>query len=392
MAEKHALLSASSSARWLACPPSARLEAAVPNTGSVYTREGTLAHALCELKLRNHFTVMTRRKFNADMKKLKADELYNQEMEGYTDTYVDYVKEAAIAYPDTPSVTIEDKVDFGNWVPDGFGTADCLLMGGDRLTVIDFKYGKGNPVSAERNPQMMLYALGAYSKYQFFYRFETVKMVIVQPRVSDIPNEYETTVKDLLEWAENTLKPTAALAFAGEGELHGGEHCTFCRVRGQCRACAAPHISAAEDFAKQDKPKEPALLTDEEIGNALALAKPLAAWLSAVEDFALEAVLSGREIPGWKAVEGRSNRRFTNQDEAFRALQANGVQEEMLYERKPLSLAQIEKLVGKNDFLRVVGEYVDKPMGKPTLVPETDPRPVYNRAAEDFVKLSNEKE
>ena len=158
-------------------------------------------------------------------------------------------------------------------------------------------------------------------------------------------------------------------------------------MKGQCRAYAAPHISAAEDFAKLDEPKDPALLTDEEIGNALTLAKPLAAWLSAVEEFALEAVLSGREIPGWKAVEGRSVRRFTDTDAAFRALQANGVQEEMLYERKPLTLAQVEKLVGKKDFLRVVGTIVEKPLGKPTLAAESDPRPAYNRATEDFQKL-----
>lgn len=386
--ERHALLGPSSAARWLACPSSARLEAAVPNEGTRYTREGTLAHAICELKLQSHFTVMTKRTYSTRLNKLKKDELYAPEMEQHTDAYAEYIKEQSLSFASKPLVMIEDKVDFCRWVPEGFGTADCVMLHGDTLIVVDFKYGKGHAVSAVDNPQMKLYALGAYEKYRMLYYPTRIKMAIVQPRISDAPEEWETTLPELLKWAEETVKPAAALAFAGEGEQHGGDHCRFCRVKGQCRAYAAPYISAAEDFSKLDKPKEPALLTNEEIGNALTLAKPLAAWLSAVEDYALEAVLSGRMIPGWKAVEGRSVRRFTDTDAAFRALQANGVQEEMLYERKPLTLAQVEKLVGKNDFLRVAGAFVEKPQGKPTLAAESDPRPAYSPIEEDFQKLN----
>ena len=386
--ERHALLGPSSAARWLACPPSARLEAAVPNEGTKYTREGTLAHAICELKLQSYFTVINKRTYSTRLNKLKKDELYAPEMEQHTDAYAEYIKEQSLSFASKPLVMIEDKVDFCRWVPEGFGTADCVMLHGDTLIVVDFKYGKGHAVSAVDNPQMKLYALGAYEKYRMLYSPTRIKMAIVQPRISDAPEEWETTLPELLKWAEETVKPAAALAFAGEGEQHGGDHCRFCRVKGQCRAYAAPYISAAEDFSKLDKPKEPALLTDEEIGNALTLAKPLAAWLSAVEDYALEAVLSGRTIPGWKAVEGRSVHRFTDTDAAFRALQANGVQEEMLYERKPLTLAQVEKLVGKKDFLRVAGSFVEKPLGKPTLAAESDPRPIYNPAEEDFQKLN----
>lgn len=387
-AERHALLGASSAVRWLNCPPSARLEAAVPNEGTRYTREGTLAHAICELKLQNYFTLMNKRTFNSRMKKLKSDELYDPEMEYHTDVYTDYIKEQALAFPGKPLVLIEERVDYSHWAPEGFGTADCVMLCGDILIVVDFKYGKGHAVRAENNPQMMLYALGAYAKYQMLYQPRHVKMAIVQPRIADMPDEWETTLPALLEWANSVVKPAAAQAFAGGGEPHGGDHCLFCRVKGQCRACAAPYISAAEDFAALETPKEPFLLSDEEIGNALALAKPLAAWLAAVEEYALGAILHGHEIPGWKAVEGRSVRRFTDTDAAFRALQANGVQEEMLYERKPLTLAQVEKLVGKNDFLRVAGAFVEKPQGKPTLAAAGDPRPAYSPIEEDFQKLN----
>ena len=387
--EKHALLGASSAARWLNCPPSARLEAQMPNHGTKYTAEGTLAHAICELKLQKYFTVMSRRTYTARLNKLKKDELYAPEMEHYTDAYAEYIKEQALAFPGRPTVCIEDRVEYTRWVPEGFGTADCVLMYGDTLQVVDFKYGQGHPVSAADNPQLKLYALGAYEKYRMLYAPTRVKLSILQPRAKEAPEEWETTLAELLEWAETVVKPAAALAFAGEGTQTPGDHCRFCRVKAQCRVYAEPRISAAEDFAKLEEPQEPALLSDEEIGHALTLAKPFAAWLSAVEEYALEAVLAGREIPGWKAVAGRSVRRFSDTDAAFNALKAEGVQEELLYERKPLTLAQVEKLVGKANFFRVVGSFVEKPLGKPALAAESDPRPVYNIAAADFAGLEN---
>lgn len=385
---KHALLGPSSSARWLNCTPSARLEEAVPNEGTKYTREGTLAHALGELKLRNYFTVMNKRTFNAQMKKLKADELYSSEMDGHTERYFDFARELALAFPSQPVLEIEDSLDLSRWVPEGFGTADLVLLSSETLHVVDFKYGQGHAVSAERNPQLMLYALGAYEKYRMFYQPETIRMSVFQPRIREEAGTWEITRTELLQWAEEVVKPAAALAFAGEGEPVPGDHCLFCRVKGQCRACSAPYASAAEDFAKLDGPKAPALLSDREIGKALALAEPLAAWLASVKDYALGAVLEGREIPGWKAVEGRSVRRFTDQDAAFDALKAHGVAEEILYERVPLTLAQAEKAVGKADFQLFAGAFIEKPRGKPALVPEGDPRPAFSPAAADFQPLA----
>lgn len=387
-AEKHALLGASSAERWLNCTPSARLEEAVPNPGTVYTREGTLAHALCELKLRSYFTTMSRRAYNAQLKKLKADALYTPEMEGHAERYLDFAKELALSFPSLPTAAIEDQVDFSRWVPEGFGTADLVLLHGDTMHVVDFKYGQGRAVRAEHNPQLMLYALGACEKYGMFYQPETIRMTIFQPRVRETAETWETGRAELLRWAEETVKPAAALAFAGEGEPVPGDHCQFCRVKGQCRACAAPHVSAAEDFAKLDEPPKPALLSDTEIAHALTVAEPFAAWLSAVKDFALGAVLEGRSIPGWKAVEGRSLRRFTDADAAFDALRASGVAEEILYERVPLSLAKLEKAIGKADFQAAAGGFIEKPPGKPALVPESDPRPAFNPAAADFQPLA----
>lgn len=386
--EKHALLSASSAARWLACTPSARLEAAVPNPGTKFTREGQLAHALCELRLRNYFTVMNKRTFNAQLKKLKADELYTPDMDRHSDSYFDFVRDLALSFPSPPTAAIEDPVDLSRWVPESFGTADLVLLSGDILHIVDFKYGQGHAVRAEHNPQLMLYALGAYEKYSMFYQPETIRMSIFQPRIRETAETWETTRTELLRWAEEVVRPAAALAFAGEGEPVPGDHCLFCRVKGQCRAYSAPHISAAEDFSKLEEPKKPALLDDAEIAHALTIAEPFAAWLSAVKDFALGAVLEGREIPGWKAVEGRSLRRFTDVDAAFDALKASGVAEEILYERVPLSLAKLEKAIGKADFQAAAGSFIEKPPGKPALAPESDPRPAYNSAAADFQPLT----
>lgn len=385
--ERHALLGPSSAARWIACPPSARLEAAVPNEGTKYTREGQLAHAICELKLQSYFTVMTKRTYNTRLNKLKKDELYAPEMEHYTDTYAEYIKEQALSFADKPLVMIEDRIDLRQWVPESFGTADCVMLHGDTLIVVDFKYGERHIVSAKNNPQLKLYALGAYEKYRMLYAPAKVKLAIVQPRAKEAPEEWETTLPELLQWAEEVVKPAAALAFAGEGEMCKGDHCDFCRVKGQCRTFAASNISAEEDFAKLDEPKEPALLTDEEIGRALTLAEPFSAWLSAVKKYAIGAVLSGRVIPGWKAIASLGNRTFSDENAAFTALRANGVAEEMLYERKPLTPTQIEKLIGKKDYTRLVQQYVIRPEREPKLVPESDPHPAYNSAAEDFQKL-----
>lgn len=329
--------------------------------------------------------------FTARMNKLKKDALYQDEMQAHTDAYIEYATECAMRYDHTPTVAAEARVDFSRWAPEGFGTADCVMIGGDTLHVIDFKYGKGRPVSAQGNEQLRLYALGALDRYGMIYPVRTVRMAIVQPRLGGV-TEDEMTAGELLAWGEEIVKPAAALAFVGEGEYRAGDWCGFCKARHLCRERANHSAQLIEDFgAPPDKaePVEPALLSNAEIARALARAKPFIKWAQELEEHALRAVLRGEEIPGWKAVEGRSNRAFSDQDAAFAALQRNGVAEALLYERRPLTLAQVEKVVGKADLQQFAGGYIVKPPGKPTLVPEADKRPPYNTAAADFAAGNN---
>ena len=371
MSRDHALSSASSAHRWMCCPPSAKLEDKLPDTTSEAAAEGTLAHKVCELKLQNYFdtTNMSQRKMNARIKKLKEDPLWQEEIIGHADTYLDFIKGLAISFDSAPSVLIEEKVDFSKWVHDGFGTADCLMFQGDTLHVIDFKYGKGVPVSAENNPQLMLYALGAAQEYSMIYSMDQIHLVIVQPRISDEVSEWTITLDELLQFGE-TAREKAMLALSGSGEFNPGEaQCRFCRARATCRARADKNVKLA--FATEKKPDQ---LTLEEIGEYLQQGEDVARWLSDLKEYALKESLLGHEIAGYKAVEGRGSRAWTDMDKAFDLLISSGTPEEMLYERKALSLAQVEKLVGKKDFAAIVGNLVEKKPGKPTLVPESDKR------------------
>ena len=385
----HAILSPSSAERWIHCPPSAVINAEAPRTDTVYTREGTLAHAVCELKARKYFlTGIGPKKFKTAMDKFRADELWADEMEGHTDTYLDALKDIAAGFKAPPHVALEQRVDFSEYVPDGYGTADCLMIGqvegldGDVLHVIDFKYGKGVEVSAENNPQMMLYALGALLDYMPIYDIFHVRMTIVQPRIKREPDSWELEARSLLHWANAVVDPAAKLAAKGEGEYAEGDWCRFCAARGSCRARAEANLEAARmDF------KLPPQLTDSEVAEALTLGKRLKSWLSDLEEYALTACLDGREIPGFKAVEGRAVRAWTNQEEAFTAARAAGIPEEMLYERKPVTLAGLEKLMGRKAFTEAMKPFATIPPGKPTLVRAEDKRPaITNRstAEEDF--------
>lgn len=373
----HAFLSASSAARWIACPPSARATEGLPDEGSVYTVEGSQAHAIAELKLRKYLIEpMSTRTFNARLKKIRESKeyvfedvpTYQEEMLRHTETYLDFVKEAALAFPGVPYAAVEKRVDFSHVVPDGFGTCDCILIGGDTMHVIDFKYGKGVPVSAEKNPQMMLYALGALKAYGFLYPVARVRLSIVQPRL-DSASTWDCTAAELTAWGETVAKPAAELAFAGEGAFSVGAHCRFCKLKGNCRARAE---EAFKSVPLAEKPA--AALTPEELAEALEKADMLAAWAKDLQEYSLSAILDGTEIPGWKAVPGRSIRRFTDADAAFKAIIGSGVEEAMLYERKPLTLAAVEKLMGKQAFADVAGAFVETPPGKPTLAPESDKR------------------
>lgn len=365
----HAILSPSSASRWINCPPSAMLNAEAGDRDTVFTREGTLAHAVAELKARKYFIGMGPQKYGAALRKFKADELWQDEMDGHTDAYMDALKDIAATFTDTPYVALEQRVDFSEYVPEGFGTADCIMIGGEVLHIVDFKYGKGVDVSAEDNPQLKLYAVGAILQYMAFYDIFTVRMTIVQPRIKREPDTWEIEARNLLYWADGVVKPAAQLAIAGEGEFAEGEWCRWCAVRANCRARAGAN-TALEDFGC----KMPPLLTDEEVGRALTLGRRLKSWLSDLEEYALIACLNGADITGWKAVEGRSVRAWTDPLAPYEEAKRAGVPEEMLYKREPVTLAQLEKIMGKKAFGETLSRYVFTPPGKPTLVTADDKR------------------
>jgi hypothetical protein len=303
-------------------------------------------------------------------------------MDGYTETYVDYILGIVHSHTVKPYLAIEKRVDYSTYAPEGFGTADCIIISGSQMTVIDLKYGKGIPVSAYENEQMKLYALGAIHAYQMIYCVETVKLTIIQPRLESI-SEFEISTADLLTWGES-IKPTAAMAFAGLGHFAPGEkQCQFCRAAGTCRARAEKNLTLSSVA-----PLLPPLLTNEEISSILVKAQDLAKWAKKLEASALKKLLDGEEIPGWKAVEGRSNREISNLDEAFAVLKNNGFDEALLYNRQPVSLTELEdpKLVGKTKLQELIGAYIIKPTGKPTIVTADDKREPYKRlsAAEEF--------
>lgn len=370
----HALLSASGSHRWLNCTPSARLEEKYPDSSSEAAKEGTLAHEICELKLIRHFkpSLIPRRTITAKLNAFKKSPLYQKEMEEHTNTYLEYVKAEALKFEKKPHTVIEAKLDLSKYIREGFGTADCVLLGGDTLQVIDFKYGKGVPVSAEKNPQLMLYALGALERFALLYRFEKVKLSIVQPRIASEPSEYEITVEELREFGEY-VQTQAQLAYAGEGDYNPSENtCRFCRAKAVCKARADKNTELW--FAHSTSPNE---LDNSQIGEYLKKGLDVAAWLKDVQEYALAECLAGRKVPGWKAVEGRSTRKWSDEDKAIKVLIDSGIQEAELYETKPLSLAKIEKVIGKEN-MEVVAKFIVKPQGSPTLVEESDKREEYN--------------
>ena len=384
---EHALLSASASHRWLHCTPSAKLEEAFPDSASSFAEEGSLAHSIGELKLRKTFIEpMATRTFNSRLKKLQDNPLYQEEMLRHTDTYLDYVSGIVHEYSAPPYIAVEKKIDYSVYAPEGFGTGDCIIIGGNTIHVIDFKYGKGVPVSAVDNPQMMLYALGAYMEYFFLYGIDTVKMVIVQPRLDSI-SEYTMTIEELLIWGEG-IKPISKRAYLGEGDFIPGDHCRFCRAKALCRA--REEFNLQMDEYKQMKPP---LISNEEVGQILEKAQQLAKWAKDLEEYALSECLKGNEILGWKAVEGRGKRTFTKVDDAFKVLIANGTEEAMLYDTVPLTVAKTEELLGKKIVKELLSDYISTPPGKPTLAPASDKREAIKRStAEDDFKVEGGKD
>ena len=389
---EHALLSASSAGRWLTCTASPHFEAQFPETTSEYAEEGRLAHSFCELKVLKSFTASINQcTYNSRLNKLKKEPLYTEEMERTSDLYIEHLTEKAMEYDSPPLVNAEVKVDFSEYVPDGFGTCDCIMIGGDMLDITDYKHGKGVPVSAEGNPQMRLYALGALKKYEPFYggMIKQVRMTIDQPRIQSETSSETITVDELKAWGE-MIKPTAQIAYSGFGEFKPGDYCRFCRGKAQCRARANAG-TALEDFKdclmptnQNAEQADSPVLTYTDIGDLLVRGQGLVQWYKDLEDFALNALLKGENIPGWKVVTGRSNRTFNDQDAAIAAVIAAGYDESLVYERKPKSLTSIEELMGKKEFAEKIGQFVVKPIGKPTLAPLSDKREPYSTAAADF--------
>lgn len=390
--EKHALLGASSAERWLKCPPSARLGEQFPDTASEYAAAGTLAHAIAELKARKYFLEpMPTRTYNARLKKLREDPHYDKGMEAATDLYLEHLKALAMSYGSVqPFVALETRVDFGDFVPEGFGTADCVMIGAGRMCVADYKNGAGVLVEAQENPQMMLYALGALKVYAPIYgdTIREIHLSIVQPNAGGV-REWETTVEALRAWGEEMVKPTASLAWEGRGEFAPGEWCRFCRARARCSARAAKmlELEPMKDAVPEGDSYDPedAVLTDAQVGDVLTRALELEAWVKDLKDYALAASLHGHTIAGWKAVEGRGSREWTGgTDAAFAGLQARGVAEALLWERRPVSVAGLEKALGKPDFEAAAAGLWEKLPGKPALVPESDKRPPYVPAVAAF--------
>lgn len=367
----HAILSASSADRWLHCPPSARLCETYEDRGSDYAAEGTDAHALCEYKLRKALGLPA---------KDPTENLtwFNEEMNDCATGYAAYVLEqveAAKQVCSDPVVLIEQRVDFSRWVEGGFGTADALIIADGTLKICDYKHGLGVLVRAEENPQLMCYALGALELFDKIYDIETVSMTIYQPRRDNV-STYEISKDNLYRWADEVLKPTAELAFAGDGNFLCGEWCGFCKAKNDCRARAESNLALAQyEF------KLPPLLTDEDIEDILSKVDELVSWASDIKEYALQQAISGKVWSGWKLVEGRSNRKYVNDAVVADVVEHAGFDP---YERKVLGVTAMQKLLGKSRFDELLSPYIEKPQGKPTLVPESDKRPAMSTATADF--------
>jgi hypothetical protein len=375
----HAVLSASGAHRWLNCLPSARLELEFVNNESSAAAEGTAAHALCEHKLKKALHMRSKRPVS----------VYNSdEMEEHSDAYVEFVMEQLELAKQSctdPLILIEQRLDFSCYVPQGFGTGDCIIIADKKLHIIDFKYGMGVLVDAVDNPQMKLYALGALEIYDSLYDIEEVSMTIFQPRRENV-STWTIRVEDLKAWAEKELKPKAKKAYDGEGEYLPGEWCTFCRAAVKCRARAEEKLKLA-----QSEFKLPPLLTDSEIEEVLSKLSDLTKWANEIIAYATDAAVNhGKEWHGFKVVEGRSVRKYKDEDAVAEVAKANGYKD--IFRQSLITLTEMERLMGKSKFEKILGDLIYKPPGKPTLVPLSDKRPAMNvsNAKNEFNEITEE--
>ena len=362
---KHAFLSPSGSHRWLNCTPSAMLESEFPGGSSSAAEEGTAAHAFCEHKLKKALRRRSKR---------PVSDYDSDEMQEYTDSYVDYVLEQLEVAKQTckdPMVLIEQKVDFSEYVPDGYGTADCIIVSDDTLQIIDFKYGIGVLVDAEQNTQLMCYSIGALNIFDSLYDIKQVTMHIFQPRRENVQN-WTIPADELKAWAENELKPKAQMALNGEGEYHPGEWCQFCKAAVRCRARAEEKLRLARQEFKM-----PPLLTDSEIEEVLTILPDLTKWADGILAYATDAAVNhGKEWNGFKVVEGRSVRKYKDEELVAQAAKDHGYTD--IYRQSLITMTDMQKLMGKKQFEQILGGLIVKPQGKPTLVPVTDKRPAMN--------------
>lgn len=386
---KHALLSASAASRWLACPPSAvagdKVQGGERQT-NFYAEEGTFAHELSELYFAHKYQGMTKRTFNSRLKKMKDSEYYNEELHDYVTEYVDMVEERInVAYArsskDATTLMFEERLDYSDYAPGGFGTGDVLIFSGGVLEIIDLKFGKGVEVSAVNNPQLKLYGLGGISLFDIIDDITAVTMTIIQPRLNNY-SIYEMSYEELTDWG-NSIKPVARLAYEGKGEFNPGEHCRFCPIKATCRARVEKYTNATKDM------KEPYLIDKDELADLLFEVDDIAKWAKDIKDYAQEQAVKGEHFDGWKLVEGRSNRQYTDADAIAEILISHDYSTDDIYDKpKLLSIGKLEKAIGKQTVEEVVGEYIEKPEGKPTLVPESDKRKAINNPDDDFDVIS----
>lgn len=381
MPGQHALLSPSAAHRWMNCTAAPRLEATAPDTDSSYAQEGTLAHAICAHKLK---AALGRGDIENEIREILSlqDKYYSGEMEEYTDTYKTIVLEkfnAARSATEDAQLLIETRLDFSDYVPEAFGTSDATIIADGLMEVIDFKYGKGVRVSAVDNEQMKIYALGAYLRHSFEYRIDRVRMTIVQPRIDNL-SEFEMSIPDLLRWADEELRPKAKEAFSGHGKQNPGEWCQFCKVKCGCRALAEKCTGIAQGNS------DPGLIDPKKMAaDILPWLAIIKSWVSSMEEYTLQQALAGVSYPGYKLVEGRSNRKITDDKAVIALLSKEGYDESEYMKPAVLcGIGDLEKLVGKKRLAALCADYITKPQGKPTLTTSDDKRPAYNAAADDF--------
>ena len=375
----HARLNASSSHRWMMCPPSVKLSEQFADKPSPYAEEGTFLHELCELKLHRYLGDMVPELIEEQYAEHRDNDFYSDEAESVTDEYVAFcietIEAVRLSCPD-PLIMVEHRLDYSEYVPDGFGTGDLVIVADGVIEVIDFKGGRGVRVDANRNSQLMLYGLGALLEFDPLYDIHTVRMTIVQPRLSNT-STYEITAQELILWAETEVRPKALLAYEGAGEFCAGEWCRFCKARYTCRKRSEYHMCLAQhDF------RQPELLSDEEIADILPVADSLNSWVQDLLAYATQAAVNGKSWPGYKLVAGRTVRKYTSEAEVIKAATEAGYTD--IYKTTLLGVGDLEKRMGRKRFGEVLGKFIVKPAGAPTLVPETDARKPYSDAASDF--------